>query len=177
MLKNSLSLWTSGGSVEWLVLDRCEIISPNWTQSFALSREQDLCPCNMEVKSKKSHWTEQKPKPPNPVTMSSPVYLGPVHKNIFLAPCCLHTCSASVHICQPAESYLWYNHLLTHPGVFSGRMRTYTLNIKHFGRRSHSLTALYRTFIFFIWFLVQNVMFVVQLEESCVKRWTFGLCV
>lgn len=77
----------------------------------------------------------------------SPAYLVPAHDLIFLAPCCLRTSSASVHTCRRAELPVVQSLLYTSRCVFRPPARI-RFRWTHFGRRSHSLTALYRTFIF-----------------------------
>lgn len=77
----------------------------------------------------------------------SPAYLVPVHDWMFLAPCCLRTSSAPVHTCGRAELPVVQSLLYTSRCVFRPPA-CIRFRWTHFGRRSHSLTALYRTFIF-----------------------------
>lgn len=55
--------------------------------------------CRNILQKKKSHLSEQKPKPPKTSDdAKSPVYVGPVYKCIVLAPCCLRTLSIRPHL-------------------------------------------------------------------------------
>ncbi len=134
--------------------------------------EKDFKLCNMELKT---NLIKQKLKPPKTKNNAkSPVCLGPVHESIFLASCCLHTSSASVHICQSAE--LPEVQLLTYTSRCVFHLHTSASNLKHLWETFSFSNCTLQDFYFYRWFLVQNFVVVVQLEQSCV-RWPFELWV
>lgn len=94
-------------------------------------------------KSKKSHLSEQKLKPPNTSDDSSQTWTRSwVHT--LSALCCLRTSSASVHICPLRATCGTITARLHIQVCFQARSRQSIRIIV--GRRSHFLTALYRTF-------------------------------